>query len=106
MRGQLNKLSRGSLIGAIAICAVGTVPLRAADIRNMHGTMTNGRPTVGSYGLVMEGKIEAGDYDKLRSVYGDIRTNQFYIGSPGTNWFYLASPGGDLAEAMKIGRLV
>ncbi len=106
MRRQLSKLSLSILIGAIAACAVSAVPLRAADIRNMNGTVTNGRATAGSFGLVLEGKIEAGDYDKLRSVYGEIRTNQFYIGAPGSNWFYLASPGGDLAEAMKIGRLV
>ena len=107
MRRQLSTLSLGIILcGAIEICAFSAVPLRAADIRNMNGTVTNGRATAGSFGLVLEGKIETGDYDKLRSIYGEIRTNQFYIGAPGSNWFYLASPGGDLAEAMKIGRLV
>ena len=83
------------LMAAIAACAVGVAPLRAADIR---GDMENG--------VVLEGKIEAGDYDKLRIVYGEKRTNQFYIGMLGANEIYLASPGGDLAEAIKIGRLV
>ncbi len=56
-------------------------------------------------GLVLEGKIEAGDYEKLRSAYRK-KTNEFYIGGDLANEIYLASPGGDLAEAMKIGRLV
>jgi hypothetical protein len=29
-------------------------------------------------------------------IYGEIRTNQFHIGTTGSNWFYLGSPGGDL----------
>jgi hypothetical protein len=82
-------------MAAIAACAVSVAPLRAADIR---GDMQNG--------VVLEGKIEAGDYNKFRSVYGEKSTNQFYIGMLGANEIYLASPGGDLAEAMKIGRLV
>jgi hypothetical protein len=97
------------LIAAIAVCAVSAAPLQAADIRgSMKGSVTpsEGGGTLGSFGFVLEGKIEAGDYDKLRSVIGEISVNQFFLGSPGSNWFYLASPGGDLAEAMKIGRLV
>jgi hypothetical protein len=82
-------------MAAIAACAVSIAPLRAADIR---GNMQNG--------VVLEGKIKAGDYEKIRSVYGEKRTNQFYIGMDLANEIYLASPGGDLAEAMKIGRLV
>ena len=80
---------------AVATCSVSAGPLRAADIR---GDMENG--------VVLEGKIETGDYNKLRSVYGEKRANQFYIGMPLANEIYLASPGGDLAEAIKIGRLV
>jgi hypothetical protein len=80
----------------LAVLAIATAggPVRAADIR---GDMKNG--------VVLEGKIEAGDYDKLRSVYGETITNQFYLGNFWANEIYLASPGGDLAEAMKIGRL-
>jgi hypothetical protein len=89
-------LKNTQLIAAIAACAVSIAPLRAADVR---GDMEKG--------VVLEGTIEAGDYDKLRSVYGlENSTNQFYIGSPLANEIYLASPGGDLVEAMKIGRLV
>ena len=48
-------------------------------------------------GIVLEGKIEPGDFDKLRT---------FIFDGEGALEIYLASPGGDLAEAMKIGRLV
>ena len=48
-------------------------------------------------GVVLEGKIEPGDFDKLRT---------FIFDGKGALEIYLASPGGDLAEAMKIGRLV
>jgi|SRR6185437_15643941 len=102
-RRLLNQLI---LIGACAACAVSVIPLHAADIRNMTNTYTDGRVTAGNFGFVLEGKIEAGDYAKLKSVIGEKQVNQFYLGSSGSNWFYLASPGGDLAEAMKIGRLV
>jgi TPR repeat protein len=52
--------------------------------------------------VVIEGKIEPGDYEKFLDAifcpetYSNICPNEVY----------LASPGGDLAEAMKIGRLV
>jgi len=47
--------------------------------------------------VILEGKIETGDFDKLRSFV--------FEGERGVGLFaiYLASPGGDLAEAMKIG---
>jgi hypothetical protein len=48
-------------------------------------------------GAVLEGKIEAGDFYKVRD---------FIIDGPGAREIYLASPGGDLSEAMKIGLLV
>jgi hypothetical protein len=83
------------MVAAVTASAVASAPLRAADIR---GDMRNG--------VVLEGKIEAGDYQKLKSVYGEKTTNQFYIGMPLANEIYLASPGGDLAEAIEIGRLV
>jgi hypothetical protein len=50
-----------------------------------------------SVGAVLEGKIEAGDYEKFRA---------FMLGENGSVQVFLASPGGDLVEAMKIGRLV
>jgi hypothetical protein len=72
----------------------------------MYDTRTNGQFTSGSFGFVLEGRIEKGDFEKLKNAYGDVRKNQFLIGSPGFNWLYLASPGGNLAEAIKIGRFV
>jgi hypothetical protein len=69
--------------------------------------------TVGST-VVLEGQIEVGDYDKLRDF---LVANRDYGTSSGPACFaeyldgcpeeiYLASPGGDVAEAMKIGRLI
>ena len=74
------------LIATIAACVASAVPAHAAEI------------TGDSDEVVLEGNIEAGDYDKLR---GFILKNEVYPGE-----IYLASPGGDLAEAMKIGRLL
>lgn len=48
--------------------------------------------------LVLEGPIVAGDYEKLRSALLNPYSSNADL--------LLASPGGDLAEAMKIGRLV
>jgi hypothetical protein len=48
-------------------------------------------------GAVFEGRIEAGDFDRLKT---------FLLDGPGATEIYLASPGGDLAEAVRIGRLV
>ena len=97
------------LILVIIASVVNTGTMRAADIRgSMDGKVTpyKGGGTIGSFGFVLEGVIQPGDYDKLRKVYGDVQANQFYVGSLQANQLYLASPGGDLAEAMKIGRLV
>ena len=80
-RCHLNEIGLRILIGAIALCAVSASPLQAADIRNMNGTVTNGRATAGSFGIVLEGKIEAGDYDKLRSCL------RGYTGQPFLYWF-------------------
>jgi hypothetical protein len=51
--------------------------------------------------LVLEGKIVSGDYDKLRNFLGT-KSNFDKI----SDGVFLASPGGDLAEAMRIGRLI
>jgi hypothetical protein len=48
-------------------------------------------------GIMIEGEIVVGDYAKFEKMV-------MQIFSPETVW--LASPGGDLAESMKIGRLV
>ncbi len=73
---------------AIAACAFGTVIVDAAEIR-VDMTVSSG--------AILEGKIKAGDFDKLRS---------FIFDGDGAENIFLVSPGGDLAEAMKIGRLV
>lgn len=55
---------------------------------------------VGFAHVILEGKIERSDYDKLlRLIDEDCRDLR-------CTGIYLASPGGDLIEAMKIGRLV
>jgi hypothetical protein len=89
---------------AIAMCAGSAASLHAADIRadNIGGAPGSGWPR----SVVLEGKIEAGDYEKLKSLYGERGHNEFSLGSPNVNELSLASSGGDLAEAMKIGRLV
>ena len=51
--------------------------------------------------LVLEGKIVAGDYDKLRNFLGT-KSNFDKI----SDGVFLASPGGNVAEAMRIGRLI
>jgi hypothetical protein len=80
------------LISAIAACGLGALTVDAAEIR--------ADPRVPSFKVILEGRIEAGDFDKLRSfVFDDERGKGLFE-------IYLASPGGDLAEAMKIGLLV
>lgn len=46
-------------------------------------------------GILIEGKIEKGDFKRFEYL--------ITLRSPGTVW--LASPGGDLIEAIKIGEL-
>ena len=54
--------------------------------------------------VILEGKIEPGDYEKLlKLIYlinEDCGENKYCA-----RGIYLASPGGSLVEAMKIGRL-
>jgi len=70
----------------IALTAIGSLPVAAAEIRAQSDIEA-----------VLEGKIEIGDFEKLWS---------FLFDGNFSREIYLASPGGDLAEAMKIGRLV
>jgi hypothetical protein len=51
--------------------------------------------------LVIEGKIVAGDYDKFRNFLGN-KSNFDKI----SGGVFLASSGGNVAEAMRIGRLI
>jgi hypothetical protein len=73
---------------ALGAYAFGSTAIIAAEIRKDAFS--------GSMGAVLEGKIEPGDLEKLRSFIHDEPALEIY----------LASPGGDLAEAMKIGRLL
>jgi hypothetical protein len=79
-------------ISAIAACGLGALTVDAAEIR--------ADPRFPKARVTLEGRIEAGDFDKLRSfVFDDERGMHLFE-------IYLASPGGELAEAMQIGRLV
>jgi hypothetical protein len=49
-------------------------------------------------GVLIEGEIEKGDYDKLYDLLKEM--------GPSWSRIYIASPGGDVAEAIKIGVLV
>ena len=51
--------------------------------------------------LILEGKIAAGDYNKLRNFLGDKSNFEKISGG-----VFLASPGGSITEALKIGRLI
>jgi hypothetical protein len=78
------------LMTVFVACVLGSATLGAAEIR-----VDPSRE--GAAGAVLEGKIVAGDFDKLVS---------FILNGHRAVQIYLASPGGNLAEAMKIGRLV
>jgi hypothetical protein len=77
------------LAASLFAFAVGTAFVNAAEMR--------ADPSHGSTGVVLEGKIEAGDFERFKS-YIFKSHNAFEI--------YLASPGGNLGEAIKIGLLV
>lgn len=97
------------LLIALTVYAASCTYLRAADIRADYiGTPIVSRSGVkyGERSVIIEGKIEAGDYDKLRSIYGERGQSEFSLSMSEVKVLSLASPGGDLAEAMKIGRLV
>jgi len=51
--------------------------------------------------LVLEGKIEAGDSDKIRRFLADKSNFEKISGG-----VFVASPGGNVVEALKIGRLI
>ena len=81
------------LLRAAAACVASVLlsaTVDAAEIRmDPSGTAAGG--------AVLEGKIEAGDFDKFKS---------FLLNGNNPVEIYLASPGGVLAEAMKIGLLI
>jgi hypothetical protein len=84
-------------VGMIAACAPVVVSANAADITFKDEF----------YSVQLEGKIESGDYERLRSIADELSLNirnnprqAFHV------VLHLYSPGGELAEAIKIGRLV
>ena len=81
----LERLS-ATVFAAFAACVANIVSLRAADILN------EGFP----YSVAIVGKIESGDYDKLRKELENGSATSIHI----------ASTGGNVAEAIKIGRLI
>lgn len=65
---------------------------------NFQPQRTNLNSSVLTHGLLIEGKINSGDYDKFLA--------QVKIHGKEIMTIYLGSGGGDLAEAMKIGQLI
>jgi hypothetical protein len=93
-------MGRRIAVGTFALILFGT-PVLAADLFYMdHDPFTD--RYVGPVGpLVISGEIMPGDYDQLLSkITGD--ENRFLA----LNKVILASDGGDVAEALKIARLV
>jgi hypothetical protein len=81
---MMNRLLRST--GIFIACALCSGTVSAAEIRT--------DPSYGGAGgVVLEGMIEAGDFEKFRD---------FILNTGNAVEVYLASPGGDLSEAMKI----
>jgi len=74
------------MVAAFAMCATSALPLNAAEVKL--GNFSN---------VVIEGNIESGDYEILRTLIKD---------NDNIDSIYLAWPGGNVAEAIKIGRFV
>jgi hypothetical protein len=86
------------LLAATWLAAL-VAPVSGAEIRH---TKPAELGYTGFANVILEGKIETGDYDKLLKIIDEYCSN-YQICEFG---IYLASPGGNLIEAMKIGRLV
>jgi len=78
------------LLVAAAALIFGASPARALE-----------NPKVFRGILLLEGKIVRGDYDRLRAFLSDKTIFDKINGG-----VFLASPGGDVAEAIRIGRLI
>ncbi len=83
---QLSRDASLRLVATITTCIASAMPLNAAEVK-----------TGFAFDVVLEGNIETGDCEKLRN---------FIKEGDKTEAIYLASPGGNVAEAIKIGRLV
>jgi len=89
---NLIRTSKGSLRTATVFvaCVICAATAGASEIRLDPSSAT-------ATGAVLEGIIEAGDFDKFKN---------FKLTNQRVTEIYLASPGGDLADAMEIGLLV
>jgi hypothetical protein len=86
----------GLAVGALCLASLAT----AAEIKRSDNPL---------YGIILEGTIVSGDYDKLRKLIDEDCPAKYYNSAGYTtcpDTIYLASSGGSVAEAMKIGRLV
>jgi len=78
------------LFVVVGACLFGSIAI-AAEIR------TDPSRTVPTGSAILEGSIVPGDFEKVKRFISD---------DNGALQIYLASPGGNVAEAMKIGRLL
>ena len=85
----LNKYIRLSVISLAWLFTLGQITARSAEIRMSSSAQNESLATI-------EGKLEIGDFEKIRVFLQSNKPIQLY----------LASPGGNLGEAMKIGMLV
>jgi hypothetical protein len=79
-------------LAAIVLILALTAPARAAEVR-----LAQSPSGVPLGGVTFEGRIEPGDFAEFASLVLTTR---------GTGVVWLASPGGNLAEALRIGRLI
>jgi hypothetical protein len=83
----------GILLMSTALVVACIVAARRVDAAEIRLDPSREEPK----GAVLEGKIEAGDFDKFK---------RFILNGDNVVEIYLASPGGNLGEAIKIGLLV
>src|SRR5947199_6516361 len=84
------KLARSRLILVLCVLTVTGTSIDAAELRLDPSDRSGTR-------IVLEGKIEAGDFDRFK---------KFILDSGHVTEIYLASPGGNLTEAVNIGILI
>jgi hypothetical protein len=77
-------------VAFFVVCILISATASAADIHQDSSVAAG-------MGAVLEGKIEAGDFDKFK---------KFVLENDKVVEIYLASPGGNLNEALKIGILI
>ena len=81
----------------------------AADIRRNDVCVQGDCHVDPLHPFILEGTIVPGDYENLRKLIDEDCPGKYYNSAGYIDChssIYLASPGGDVAEAMKIGRLV